>query len=171
MAKARQGAQVNEQCSGSIKSQKIWYQCPGRDLDQPNDSLSMKWASTYIGVLSPPPSCQAWETIFSAYTQLNLSNGIHVGTIFHIGMEGCLHHLQESGVPAKGNDPTKQAREIDNFSSCVNTAASNTWAVKILEHLHSKARKQIPCVYEIQFSPKQSDCLLVSTHERKSVVK
>lgn len=70
----------------------------------------MKWASTYTVVLRPLPFMPGMgDTILSAYTQLNLSNGIHVGTIFYIGMEGYLHHLQESGVTAKGNDPTPQA--------------------------------------------------------------
>lgn len=66
------------------------------------------------------------DAIFSAYTQLNLSNGIHVGAIFHVGMGGCLHHLQESGVIAKGNDPTPQAGEIDDFGSRINIESSNT---------------------------------------------
>lgn len=66
------------------------------------------------------------DTIFSAYTQLSISNGIHVGAIFHVGMEGCLHHLQESGVIAKGNDPAPQAREIDNFGSRSSIVSSNT---------------------------------------------
>lgn len=66
------------------------------------------------------------DTIFSAYTQLNISNGIHVGAIFYVGMEGCLHHLQESGVTAKGNDPAPQASEIDNFDSRSSIASSNT---------------------------------------------
>lgn len=66
------------------------------------------------------------DTIFSAYAHLNLSNGIHVGAIFYVGMEGCLHHLQESGVTAKGSDPTPQARETDHFGSRISTASSNT---------------------------------------------
>ena len=66
------------------------------------------------------------DTIFSAHTQLNISNGIHVGAISYVGMEGCLHHLLESVVTAKGNDPTPQAREIDNFGSRSSTGSSNT---------------------------------------------
>lgn len=50
------------------------------------------------------------DTSFSAYAQLSLSNGIHVGAIFYAGMEGYLHHLQETGVPAKGKDPSPQAK-------------------------------------------------------------
>lgn len=155
-------------CQGQARSTSGWTMC--WENKEPENMISMSWERfrstqwfSFNGMGFNLYWCSQFssfmpgmgDTIFSAYTQLNLSNGIHVGTIFHIGMEGCLHHLQESGVTAKGNDPTPQAREIDNFSSWISIAASNTWAVKILGRLHSKARKQIPCVYEIRFSPKQ----------------
>lgn len=137
------GSRVDEQCIGRKKRQKIRYQCPRRHFEQPNDSHSMKWVSFNLYCCSQSSLFTRGmeDTIFSAYTQLNLPNGIHVGAIFYVGMEGCLHHLQESGVTAKGNDPTPQAREIDNFSSWISIAASNTWAVKILWRFPSRARK------------------------------
>lgn len=131
------GSTSGWQCAGRKKSQKIRYQCPGRNSEQPNVmGFNLEQCSQSF------LSMQGTEgTIFAASTPLNLSSGIHVGTVFYVGMEGCLHCFQESGVTAKGNDPTLQAREIDNFSSWISTAASNTWAVKILWRLHSRARK------------------------------
>lgn len=168
---------------GQARSTSGWTVC--WENKEPENMISMFWKrfrstqwfsfngmgfNLYRCSQSSPFMPGMGDTIFSAYTQLNLSNGIHVGTIFYIGMEGCLHHLQESGVSAKGNDPTPQARERDHFSSWISIAASNTWAVKNPGASSFKSQ-EIPCVYEIKFSPKQRACLLVSTHERKSVVK
>lgn len=68
------------------------------------------------GVFSQPfPMYSMDATIFSAYAQLRPSDGIHVGAFPSIGMEGCLHLLQESGATAKGRDPSTAGKERGAF--------------------------------------------------------
>lgn len=68
------------------------------------------------GVFSQPfPMYSMDATIFSAYAQLRPSDGIHVGAFPSIGMEGCLHLLQESGATAKGRHPSTAGKERGAF--------------------------------------------------------